>query len=143
MEIQNFAYMNTTVLAYLGDSVYELYVRMHVLDKGQVNADKLHQTTIKYVRAEAQAEALKEILELLTDEEMTLVKRARNKKITSKPKNADPVVYKWATALEALVGYLYLSEKKERLEFIIKIIIEAIERIKGNHNARKTKSEQV
>lgn len=137
MEKQNFAYMNTTVLAYLGDSVYELYVRKHVLDTGQVNADKLHQSAVKYVRAEAQANALKEMLELLTEEETALVKRARNKKITSKPKNADPIVYKWATAFEALVGFLYLSGNTDRLEATIKRTIEIIGRQKGTGNDRK------
>ena len=138
---QNIAYMNTTVLAYLGDSVYELYVRMHVLDTGQVNADRLHQLAIKYVRAEAQAEALKKMLEQLTEEELALVKRARNKKISSKPKNVDPIVYKWATAFEALIGFLYLSENKDRLKDIIDRAIESIEGNKGIQNGRKTNSE--
>lgn len=142
MEKHNIAYMNTTVLAYLGDSIYELYVRKHVLDSGQVNADRLHQSAVKYVRAEAQAHALKEMLELLTEEELSLVKRARNKKITSKPKNADPIIYKWATALEALIGFLYLSDNKDRLDDIITKVIDSIERnIGGKKNVRKTNTE--
>lgn len=141
MEKQNILYFNTTVLAYLGDSVYELYVRRHVLEKGLVNADRLHQIAVKYVRAEAQGGALKEMLEFLTEEEVALVKRARNKKISSKPKNVDPVIYKWATALEALFGYLYLSENKDRLEEIIKMTIESIERNKVKQNVRKANTE--
>lgn len=116
MEKKNIAYMNTTVLAFLGDSVYENYVRKHVIDKGQVNADLLHKNAVRFVRADAQAYALKAMMDELTEEEQSLVKRARNKKISTKPKNADPVVYKWATAFEALVGFLYLSESFDRLE---------------------------
>ncbi|MBR0597285.1 Mini-ribonuclease 3 [Sinanaerobacter chloroacetimidivorans] len=141
MEKKNIAYLNTTVLAYLGDSVYEMHVRKHVFDTGQVNADRLHQSAVKYVRAEAQAYALKEMLEELTESELALVKRARNKKITSKPKNADPVIYKWATAFEALIGYLYLAQEEERLTMIIQQTLEAIERNKGIKNVRKTDAE--
>ena len=137
MEKDKIAYMNTTVLAYLGDSVYELFVRQRVLNSGQVNADRLHQSAVKYVRAEAQANALKAILDTLTEEEVSLVKRARNKKITSKPKNADPVMYKWATAFEALIGYLYLSESKMRLEEVVNEVIAIIEGDMGKKNDRK------
>lgn len=119
MEQQNIAYMNTTVLAFLGDSVYETYVRSHVIGKGQVNADLLHRAAVRFVRADAQAYALKAMMDALTDEEQSLVKRARNKKISTKPKNADPVVYKWATAFEALIGFLYLSQNYGRMEEII------------------------
>jgi len=141
MEKDKFEFMNTTVLAYIGDSVYELLLREQVLAAGQVNADRLHQSAVKYVRAEAQANALKELLEQLTVDEVALVKRARNKKITSKPKNADPVVYKWATAFEALIGYLYLSKKINRLEDIINIALEYIERHKGMQNVRRSASD--
>lgn len=119
MEEQNYLYMNTTALAFLGDAVYEMYVRARLVAAGQIHGDLLHRAAVKYVRAEGQAAAVKAMLEDLTEEEVGLVKRARNKKITSKPKNADPVVYKWATAFEALIGYLYLSGKKERMEEII------------------------
>lgn len=142
MENQNYSLMNTTVLAYFGDSVYELYVRKHVLDTGQVNADKLHQSAVRYVRAEAQANAIKEIFDSLTEEEQTLVKRARNKKITTKPKNADPVIYKWATAFEALIGYLYLSENNEKLSAIIRKTIEIIEKDMSTDYDRKKKIEK-
>lgn len=131
MEKQNIAFMNTTVLAFLGDSVYETFVRRHVIEKGQVNADLLHRAAVRFVRADAQAYALKEMMDELTEEEQNLVKRARNKKISTKPKNADPVVYKWATAFEALIGFLYLSQSYERMEDRIQRSIELIEREKG------------
>jgi len=111
--------LNTTALAYIGDAVYEVHVRNHVLQSGQVNADKLHQMAVKYVRAEGQAKALKAIFDELSEEEQNLVKRARNRKATSQPKNVDPVVYKLATAFEALIGYHYMADNQSRLNEII------------------------
>ncbi|MDD4564955.1 MAG: ribonuclease III domain-containing protein [Eubacteriales bacterium] len=119
--------MNSTVLSFIGDSVFELYIRRHVINKGQVHADLLHRTAVRFVRAEAQAYALKAILDELSEDEMSLVKRARNKKISTKPKNVDPVIYKWATAFEALIGFLYLSEQYDRMEEIIQKSIRLIE----------------
>lgn len=126
---QNSLRQDTTILAYLGDAVFELHVRQHVLDQGVCKAENLHKAAVKYVRAEAQAQALKLLLPDLTEEELTLVKRARNKKITSKPRNADPIAYKWATALEALIGYLHLSQQSERLSEIIARVIQTTEAI--------------
>ena len=120
--------VNTTTLAFVGDAVYEIYARKHVIESGQVNADKLHQMAVKYVRAEGQAFALKAIHDDLSDEEKDLVRRARNRKSTSKPKNADPIEYKLATALEALVGYLYLTDSLDRMGEIINLAFAAIER---------------
>ncbi|WP_027399735.1 Mini-ribonuclease 3 [Anaerovorax odorimutans] len=117
--MQNLQYINTTVLAYMGDAVYEVYVRKFVIESGQVHANKLHRLSVKYVKAEGQAKALKLLFDELTPNEQNLVKRARNKKITSKPKNADPIIYKLATAFEALIGYLYLSNDVKRLEDIV------------------------
>jgi len=132
MEKQNIAFMNTTVLAFLGDSVYETYVRRYVMEKGQVNADILHRAAVRFVRADAQAYAMKAMMDELTEAEQNLVKRARNKKISTKPKNADPVVYKWATAFEALIGFLYLSQNQERMEEKILRTIELIEKKQNN-----------
>ena len=103
----------------LGDAVFETYVRNHLVQTMKADADKLHRAAVKYVRAEAQAQAMKQLIPSLSEEELNLVKRARNKKISTKPKNADPVLYKWATAFEALIGYLYLSGDKVRMEEII------------------------
>ena len=118
--------MNTTILAFMGDSIYDSHIRAYVISTGEVKAHTLHKETVKYVRAEAQALALSTIFESLTLEEKALVKRARNKKITSKPKNADPVMYKRATAFEALIGALYLSRDDERLQEILAKAIDAI-----------------
>lgn len=119
--------LNTTALAYIGDAVYELYIRSHVLDSGKVHVDILHRSAVKYVRAEGQSEALKKIFDELSVEEQSLVKRARNRKILSKPKNTDPMTYKQATAFEALIGELYLSGSRERLEEIIRRAISVID----------------
>lgn len=119
--------MNSTVLAFVGDSAYELYIRQYLVDKGQTNADILHRSAVRFVRADAQAYAIKSILDELSDDEMSLIKRARNKKISTKPKNVDPVIYKWATAFEALIGHLYLSENYDRMEEIIYKSIKIIE----------------
>jgi len=118
---------NTTVLAYIGDAVYESYIRNHVLKSGKTRVDALHNLSVKYVRADGQAAAIKQLFDGLTPEEQNLVKRARNHKSMSRPKNADPVTYKWATALEALIGRLYLDEDIERLEEIISMAIRAID----------------
>ncbi|MDO4746374.1 MAG: ribonuclease III domain-containing protein [Bacillota bacterium] len=129
MNIKN---MNTTALAYMGDAVYEQAVRKHILEGGLGDVNKLHRLATRYVSAPAQATIIKSLFDDLTEEEQKLVKRARNRKYHTKAKNADPVTYKWATALEALIGYLYLSEEEQRLEWVMKRAIEIIE--KGTAN---------
>ena len=117
-EIKN---MNTTALAYIGDAVYEIYVRQRVLQMEKVHVDHLHKLAINYVNNAGQAKAVKRLMNegFLTEEEVSLVKRARNHKTASKPRNADPVNYKLATAFEALIGWLHLDGQKDRMEEII------------------------
>ena len=119
--------MNTNVLAWMGDAVYETYVRKYVVDSGQIHADKLHLSAVKYVKADSQAFVMKEIFESLPDEEQTLVKRAKNRRSKTKAKNADPVDYKWATAFEALIGYYYIEGKNDKMEEVLKKAIGLIE----------------
>lgn len=107
--------MNTTALAYLGDAVYETFIRERVIQTGQTHADQLHKSGVKYVCASGQAKVIKLLLPLFSEKEAALIKRAKNHKSATKPKNVDHVTYKWATAFEALIGYLYLSEQDERL----------------------------
>jgi len=123
--------INTTALAYMGDAVYEQAVREHILNKGSYHVNNLHNMAIKYVKAQAQAAVIKNIFDDLSESEQTLVKRARNRKYATKAKNADPVTYKWATAFEALVGYLHLSGEKERLEWVMARAIELTENYHG------------
>ena len=111
---------NTTNLAYMGDTVYELFVRERLVREMGGNTKALHKEAVRYVSAAGQAVAMKAMMEELSDEEQALVKRARNKDSATKPKNADPVEYKWATALEALVGYYYLLGEKDRAEELTK-----------------------
>lgn len=118
--------MNTTNMAYMGDAVYEVYIRKLLLTRGMVRTDRINREAVKYVRASAQAEAIRKMFEELNAEEQDLVKRARNRKSASKPKNADPMEYKWATAFEALIGYLYMTDNIERMEEVITEAIEII-----------------
>jgi ribonuclease-3 family protein len=119
--------MNTTALAYLGDAVYEVFIRERVIQTGQIHADRLHKSGVKYVCASGQAKAIKVLFSILSTEESALVRRAKNHKSATKPKNVDHVTYKWATAFEALVGYLYLSEQNERLADMMTKAAEIIE----------------
>ena len=106
-------------LAFVGDSVYDLYVRSRLtLKGGKVN--DLNRKAVSRVNAHAQSESLIEIEPLLNEEELSVVRRARNAKQTP-TKNADMMEYKNATALEAVFGYLYLTGQYERLEELIKI----------------------
>ena len=100
-------------LAYLGDTVYDLYVRSHLVEKGG-RVGKMHRQAIRLVCAHAQAEALSRIQDDLTEEEANVVRRARNVH-QSPPKNADPADYQKATGLEALIGFLYATGREERL----------------------------
>ena len=120
----NFYTANPITLAFMGDAVYENFIREQLLRNNVVpggQANLLHKEAVKYVRAGAQAALIKSLIDdgFLTEAEETLVKRARNHKSATKPKNADAVEYKWATAFEALLGYLYLSGQPERLQEIL------------------------
>ncbi len=118
---------NTIALAFIGDAVYELYIRGQLFDKiSKQRPDQMHRAAVKFVKASAQCEAVKRLIKenLLTEEELALVKRARNHKVATKAKNASMVEYKWATAFEALIGYLYLSKQEERLKEIMEATYE-------------------
>jgi ribonuclease III family protein len=120
--------INTTALAYIGDGVYEIFIRKLMVTRGWAAADHLHRETVKYVRAESQAYAIKKIMDMLTPEEQDLIRRARNRKSVTKPRNADPVSYKMATAMEALIGFLFLTDQNQRIE---EIMTRAVEEIDG------------
>lgn len=120
--------INTTALAYIGDGVYELFVRRLMVERGWAAADHLHRETVKYVRAESQAYAVKAIMDILTPQEQDLIRRARNRKSATRPKNADPITYKMATAMEALIGFLFLTNQNDRVEELLSRAIEEIDR---------------
>jgi len=95
-------------LAYIGDVVWELYARNRVMERGEIRPNRLHKATVKYVQASAQAQALRGYWSNLSEQEQTIAKRARNAKSGTVPKNANVADYRYATGLEALIGYLYL-----------------------------------
>lgn len=128
MKIEKLNEVNTTALAYMGDAVYEQAVREYILKKGSYNVNSMHRLATDFVKASAQAKIIKTMFDELSEGEQSLVRRARNRKFSTKAKNADPVTYKWATAFEALVGYLYLAEYNERLERVLARAIEIIGR---------------
>ena len=123
-DIEDVNLMPPLVWAYVGDSVYELFIRTHLVNNTKLNPHKLHIEAINYVKAKAQAEILDRIQEYLTDEEKDIVRRGRNAQNHHLPKNANIADYSHATAFEALIGYLYLSKQDERLKEILLKVIE-------------------
>ena len=115
--------MSPLVWAYVGDCVYELFIRTHLVDTTKLNPHKLHIEAIKYVKAGAQAKFLQELNDKLTDEEKDIVRRARNANNHHLPKNSNVQEYMYATAFEALIGYLYLSNKYKRVKELLDITI--------------------
>lgn len=109
--------------AYVGDSVYEMYVRTHLINTTKLKPHKLHIEAINYVKAKAQADILKRIHDNLTEEEQDVVRRGRNAENHHLPKNADPADYMYSTAFEALIGYLYLTKRDDRLKEILEMCI--------------------
>ena len=117
--------INVLVLAYLGDSIYENYVRKYLINKGIGNVNDLQKESIKYVSASGQAKFVTDMINnnLLTEDELDVFKRARNYKTTSHPKSCDIITYKYATGLEGLIGYLDLESKNERILEIMNYIV--------------------
>ena len=112
-------------LAYIGDGVYELYVRTRVIaENPDMPAHKLHKETVKYVKAHAQSNSIHAMMDILSEDEVAVFKRGRNAKSPTVPKNANLTEYRHATGFEALLGYLYLSQKSERLDEIMKVAYE-------------------
>ena len=114
------ALMSPLTWAYIGDAVYELYIRNKLINETNMKPHKLHIEAIKYVKAKSQAEKLNEIFDSLTEEEQDIVRRGRNTQNHHVPKNSSVEEYMKSTAFEALIGYLYLTEQQERLKEILK-----------------------
>lgn len=114
--------MNPLVWAYIGDGVYELFVRNYLVNNSNAKVHELHVNAIKYVKAKSQAEILKMLDNELSDEEKNIVRRTRNTQNHHIPKNADPSDYMYATAFEGLIGYLYLNKQTDRLNYIFNLI---------------------
>ncbi|MCM1134994.1 MAG: ribonuclease III [Clostridium sp.] len=121
-------------LAYIGDAVYDLIFRTMVVQRGNAPANKLHIQTIRYVKAPAQAVLAEAILDELTPEEDAVYKRGKNAKPYTMAKNATMWEYKKATGLEALIGYLYLTEQMERAMELVQI---GLQRTEGEETAQE------
>ena len=113
--------MSPLVWAYIGDAVYEEYIRNYLVTSTKYKPHKLHREATKFVKASAQAGILKLLEKNLTEEEIEIVRRARNTKNHHLPKNANVQDYMYATAFEGLVGYLYLTKNQKRLEEVLKM----------------------
>ena len=118
--------INALVLAYLGDTIYEDYVREYLIRKGIANVNDLQTESIKYSSARAQCEIVKKLIneEFFSKDELDIIKRARNHKSTSHPRNCDIVTYKYATGFEALIGYLKLENQDNRINEIMENILD-------------------
>lgn len=110
--------------AYIGDCIYELYVRTNLVNTTKLKPHAMHLKAIEKVKAHSQEENLKKIYDMLTDEEKDIVRRGRNAKNHHVPKNSNVQEYSYATAFEALIGYLYLTKKNKRLKEILKITVD-------------------
>ena len=117
--------INSLVLAYLGDTIYEDYIREYLIKKGISNVNDLQKESIKYVSAKSQAAYLSKLLdeEFFDEEELDIIRRARNHKCNSHPRNCDIVTYKKATGFEALIGYLKLEKQETRIDEIMMEIL--------------------
>ena len=120
MEKKDILKMNSSTLAYLGDAVFEVIVREKIVMEKPGDVGRAHHTAVRYVSAAGQALAARAMIAegFLTEEEEQIYKRARNHRAMSRPQNADPREYKIATGFEALLGFLYLSDDRQRLREI-------------------------
>lgn len=113
--------------AYVGDCVFELYIRTKLVNETRLKPHELHIKAISYVKAKAQAEMLQNIHESLTEEEQGIVRRGRNAENHHLPKNSNIQEYMYSTAFEALIGYLYLCKKEQRVKEIIEMAIKTLD----------------
>ncbi len=121
IDIQN---VSMQTLAFIGDAVYNVYIRSYLASKTNSVTGKLHKESIKYVSAKGQSKIIDNIYELFTEEEQAVYKRGRNTNINTVSKHVEVIEYKKATGFEALIGYLYLKKESKRLDEIIKLCIE-------------------
>lgn len=113
--------INSLVLAYLGDSIYESYVREYLISLGTFHVKELQEKSLEYVSARSQSKILNDLIDknIFTEEELEIIKRERNQKSNTHPKSCSIQEYRNATGFEALFGYLKLENKIERIEEII------------------------
>lgn len=114
-------------LAYIGDAVYEIYVRSYVLEHGNTAVNKLHKASTGYVSAKAQSRIIHALEDNLTEEETSVYKRGRNAHSNTSAKNADIVDYRHATGFEAVIGYLFIAGRYERINELVSLALEFID----------------
>ena len=129
--VKNWQDINILQLAYLGDAVYELWVRQHLLAKGIGKLEEMHKNAVHYVQARTQAAILKSLLPELNETETAVVMRGRNAK-GNHPRNVDVLTYRHATAFEALVGYWYLDGQQQRMQTVFDRIDDIIRSLPSN-----------
>ncbi|NLO62204.1 MAG: Mini-ribonuclease 3 [Clostridiaceae bacterium] len=123
-----------SVLAYVGDAVFELYVRLHVAARSRTKSGTIHKQAIGMVNAAAQAKTARAIMDLLTEEELSVFRRGKNSNPASSARNASPSDYKYATGMEAVIGYLFLMDKQDRLDELLTRMFEMSEHGEEIHN---------
>ncbi|WP_239256322.1 Mini-ribonuclease 3 [Listeria ilorinensis] len=128
-KVKDYKQLNGLALAYMGDAVYEKEVRLHLLETGKTRPNHLHKTATQYVSAKAQAYILQTLLDegFVNEEEELIMKRGRNAKSYSVPKNTDAATYNMSSGFEAVIGYLFLGEETERVALWIERAITIIE----------------
>ncbi len=127
-EKKDYSLLSGLTLAYVGDAIYEIYIRDFLIRSGQTKPNQMHRMATHYVSAKAQHYLIEEMLNenILTENEIVIYKRGRNAKSHTSAKNTSIFVYRASTGFEALMGYLHLTDQKERLEELIKWSIKRI-----------------
>lgn len=116
--------MNPLTLAFIGDAVYEVFVRTYIVTHNKnMKVQQLHNKTVGYVKAKSQSDFAKKIVDIFTEDELAVFKRGRNAK-SGVPKNANVGEYRWATGFEAVVGYIYITGNDDRLSYLLGKLIE-------------------
>ena len=127
-QTKDYTQLNGLALAYVGDAIYEVYIRDYLIRQGQTKPNRLHHHATKYVSARAQAYLIEQMkqIDLLNETEMTIFRRGRNAKSHTVAKNTDVATYRSSTGFEAIMGYLHLTGQKERMETLIEWCIQTV-----------------
>lgn len=127
--MRDYRQLNGLALAYVGDAVYETYIRQHLVATGQTRPSQLHRLATHYVSAKAQAMLIEKMLEdkVLTEEEESFYRRGRNSKSQTSAKNTDIKTYRMSTGFESVMGYLHLTQQEERVQALVKWCIQEVE----------------
>ncbi len=127
--------MAPVALAYMGDVLFEMFVRDHLLQRPQTNINQMHRKAVTYVNASSQAWMVRHLATFLTDEEKDAVRRGRNGKTGTVPRNADVTEYRYATGFEALLGWLYYKNATTRLVQVMEMAVELLEKERKEEKA--------